>query len=300
MIAHSIGCRDWIGEDCAMTEFRDALQPVLPDDAAEAALAGRVWRPDVGGPSVVAVRDGDLRRHLGRVSDHARPLRGGRSRRSAARARAASASARWTPCWPTRRPQRATAPGPGCWRRSTCRRSRRPASPSCVSMIERVIEERARGDLSAAAAIRAEVNRLVGDDLAKLKPGSAEADAPEAGADRTGRLEPVSGGRHRPRRGNLHQGAADGRRRHRHGCRHPSEIVVEQPGARGRAGRRRRPAASSARRWATTSTCAMSRAARPCCSARRRTTTRPARSGRSSASSTPDSGWTTSAGRRSR
>jgi fumarylacetoacetate (FAA) hydrolase family protein len=44
-----------------------------------------------------------------------------------------------------------------------------------LSMIERVIEERARGDLSAAAAIRAEVNRLVGDDLAKLKPGSVEA-----------------------------------------------------------------------------------------------------------------------------
>ena len=44
-----------------------------------------------------------------------------------------------------------------------------------LSMIERVIEERARGDLNAAAAIRAEVIRLVGDDLAKLKPGSAEA-----------------------------------------------------------------------------------------------------------------------------
>ena len=44
-----------------------------------------------------------------------------------------------------------------------------------LSMIERVIEERARGDLSAAAEIRTVVNRLVGDDLAKLKPGSAEA-----------------------------------------------------------------------------------------------------------------------------
>src|SRR5690242_16246889 len=43
-----------------MTAFRDALRPVLPDDADAAALAGRVWRPDVGGPSVVAVRDGDL------------------------------------------------------------------------------------------------------------------------------------------------------------------------------------------------------------------------------------------------
>jgi fumarylacetoacetate (FAA) hydrolase family protein len=44
-----------------------------------------------------------------------------------------------------------------------------------VSMLERVIEERARGDASAAAAIRAEVLRLVGHDLRRLKPGSPEA-----------------------------------------------------------------------------------------------------------------------------
>ena len=42
-------------------------------------------------------------------------------------------------------------------------------------MLERVIEERARGDHEAAAAIRSEVERLVGDDLARLKPGSPEA-----------------------------------------------------------------------------------------------------------------------------
>ncbi len=37
---------------------------ILPDDAGRGALVGRVWRPDVGGPSVVAIRaasDGDLR-----------------------------------------------------------------------------------------------------------------------------------------------------------------------------------------------------------------------------------------------
>jgi len=44
-----------------------------------------------------------------------------------------------------------------------------------VSMLERVIEERARGNPDAATAIRAEVQRLVGDDLARLKPGSPEA-----------------------------------------------------------------------------------------------------------------------------
>ena len=44
-----------------------------------------------------------------------------------------------------------------------------------VSMLERVIEERARGNPSAAAAIRAEITRLVGDDLSRLIPGSPEA-----------------------------------------------------------------------------------------------------------------------------
>src|SRR5580658_10330685 len=31
---------------------------MLPDDSAAATLAGRVWRPDAAGPSVVAIRDG--------------------------------------------------------------------------------------------------------------------------------------------------------------------------------------------------------------------------------------------------
>jgi fumarylacetoacetate (FAA) hydrolase family protein len=46
-----------------------------------------------------------------------------------------------------------------------------------VSMLERVIEERARGDAEAAATIRTHIRDLVGDDLRKLKPGSPEAAA---------------------------------------------------------------------------------------------------------------------------
>lgn len=46
-----------------------------------------------------------------------------------------------------------------------------------TSMLERVIEERARGDLSAAAGIRDHIRDLVGDDLRRLKPGSPEAAA---------------------------------------------------------------------------------------------------------------------------
>jgi fumarylacetoacetate (FAA) hydrolase family protein len=44
-----------------------------------------------------------------------------------------------------------------------------------TSMLERVIEEKARGDANVADAIRADITRLIGDDLSKLVPGSAEA-----------------------------------------------------------------------------------------------------------------------------
>ena len=46
-----------------------------------------------------------------------------------------------------------------------------------VSMLERVIEEKARGDANAAISIRSHIRDLVGDDLHKLKPGSPEAAA---------------------------------------------------------------------------------------------------------------------------
>ncbi len=44
-----------------------------------------------------------------------------------------------------------------------------------ISMLERVIEERARGNPAAAVEIRTFIKDLIGDDLSKLKPGSPEA-----------------------------------------------------------------------------------------------------------------------------
>jgi len=44
-----------------------------------------------------------------------------------------------------------------------------------VSMLERVIEERARGDQDAAGAIRAEIHAVLGGSLDSLRPGSPEA-----------------------------------------------------------------------------------------------------------------------------
>ena len=44
------------------------------------------------------------------------------------------------------------------------------------SLLERVIEEQARGDTGKAEAIRAQVTRIIGDNLASVRPGSSEAD----------------------------------------------------------------------------------------------------------------------------
>ena len=49
-----------------------------------------------------------------------------------------------------------------------------------VSAVERVIEERARGDAGAAQAIRSALAERVGADLSAVKPGSAEAGALKA------------------------------------------------------------------------------------------------------------------------
>lgn len=44
-----------------------------------------------------------------------------------------------------------------------------------ASMLERVIEERAAGDLNQAAFFRSELNAIIGDDLSKIQPGSKES-----------------------------------------------------------------------------------------------------------------------------
>ena len=157
-----------------MIPFAESARRVLPDDADKATLAGRVWRPDVAGPSVVAVRGSaliDVTRHYPTMRDLCE----------------------------TPDPAKALAEADGepigtldAILANTPIDTRDPAKPwlltpidlqaikaagvtFAISMLERVIEERARGDLNAAAAIRQEVTRLVGDDLAKLKPGSPEA-----------------------------------------------------------------------------------------------------------------------------
>ena len=157
-----------------MTPLTDAARRTLPDDADRATLAGRVWRPDVSGPSVVTVRDGALidvsrqfptMRDLCELSDPAAAL-------AAADGDTIDSLEAILANTPTDTRDRAK---PWLLAPIDLQAIKAAGVTFVISMLERVIEERARGDLNAAAAIRDEVTRLVGDDLAKLKPGSPEA-----------------------------------------------------------------------------------------------------------------------------
>ena len=146
----------------------------LPIDGCTGALAGRVWRPDLGGPSVVAARaDGvfditgefPTARDLCEAADPAGALRGARGARIASLGEILAN----TP------PDRRDPTKPWLLQPIDLQAIKAAGVTFAASMLERVIEERARGDMGAAASIRAEMVRLIGDDLAKLKPGSPAA-----------------------------------------------------------------------------------------------------------------------------
>ena len=55
-----------------------------------------------------------------------------------------------------------------------------------ASMIERVIEEQARGDATLAQSLRGQVLSVIGDDLSRIRPGSPQAQALKALLQRKG------------------------------------------------------------------------------------------------------------------
>jgi fumarylacetoacetate (FAA) hydrolase family protein len=146
----------------------------LPRDGFSGALAGRVWRADLGGPSVVAIRaDGvfdvtrafPTMRDLCEQPDPAAAIRAASGERIGAVDEILAAT-----------PRDAAPAGETRFLSPLDLQAIKAAGVTfAVSMLERVIEERTRGDAASAAAIRAEVGALVGGDLGALKPGSPEA-----------------------------------------------------------------------------------------------------------------------------
>ena len=159
-----------------MVRVADHMTPAgtLPKDGTTGTLAGRVWLPAVQGPAVAAIRqDGvyDISRHaptmrdLCETPDPAAVVRDAPGERIGGLddilANTPEANR------DTRRP----------WLLAPCDLQAVKAAGVTfpLSMLERVIEEQARGAPEKAAAIRTSVASSLGGDLRRLVPGSAQA-----------------------------------------------------------------------------------------------------------------------------
>ena len=149
------------------------LTSVLPADHAQALLIARVWVPGTGPVLVRVTEDGlfDLS-HLAATSSQLLELAdtagqvgvsSGQRIASTAAVLANSAHDARDPALP--------------WFLAPCDlQAIKAAGVTFVaSMLERVIEEQARGDASKADSVRQAVVAIMGDNLSSIKPGSPEA-----------------------------------------------------------------------------------------------------------------------------
>ncbi len=148
------------------------LASALPTDAASATLVGRVWLPgDAGGPTPVLVQGGALH-DLSAVAPTISELLERPDPAAAARAGAGAVVATFEALC-SRVPDLAQlhllAP-------CDLQPIKAAGVTFVASMLERVIEERARGDAGRADQIRRAVVAVIGDDLSRVQPGSPSAE----------------------------------------------------------------------------------------------------------------------------
>jgi fumarylacetoacetate (FAA) hydrolase family protein len=141
---------------------------------AQGIFVGRIWDPAQAGPCIVRVRSDELDDITNSISTM-RDLC--ESERPAEVANAAKASRNF-------KLSDIMANTPEAARDTSRPWLLAPIDLQCIkaagvtfatSMLERVIEERARGKPEAAIGLRQTIHKLIGDDLSKLKAGSPEA-----------------------------------------------------------------------------------------------------------------------------
>jgi fumarylacetoacetate (FAA) hydrolase family protein len=146
----------------------------LPKDGAVGALAGRLWRPDAQGPSVVAIRvDGvyDISRHAATMRDLCEAPDPAETVRNATAERIGTLAELLANTPEDGRDEKK----PWLLAPIDLQAIKAAGVTFARSMVERVIEEQAKGAPEKADAIRAQVQKQLGGDLRKLKPGSPQA-----------------------------------------------------------------------------------------------------------------------------
>lgn len=149
-----------------------SLKKTLPIDAAEAVLIGRIWVPGEG-PYLVKVGEQELTdlSAIAITSADLMELENAAKLVKQHRARTWSSSKIWENSDP-----RIQDPHQAWFLAPTDLQAIKAAGVTFVaSMLERVIEEQARGDAAKAESVRKAVISVMGDNLRNVKPGSAQA-----------------------------------------------------------------------------------------------------------------------------
>lgn len=157
--------------------MKNRLTPavVLPADHDNATLIGRAWVPARGGPVPVLVGEGGIHdlsgiaRTVSELLELESPAAAVRS--AASLPRIANLADVMANCDPLHRDPAVP------WLLAPCDLHALKASgvTFVASMLERVIEEQARGDALRAESVRKAVVDVIGDNLANVRPGSDEA-----------------------------------------------------------------------------------------------------------------------------
>jgi fumarylacetoacetate (FAA) hydrolase family protein len=154
------------------------LKNTLPSDGTAGTLVGRAWVPgNPAGPSVVLVKGDGLYDLTSRYSTLSVLLN--ESNPTDAVRRAAGDAKRLCGLGEAiaNSPSDKHAPNtPYLLAPADLQALKACGVTFVLSMLERVIEERAKGDPKGADGIRAAINAEIGGDLARVKPGSAEAE----------------------------------------------------------------------------------------------------------------------------
>jgi fumarylacetoacetate (FAA) hydrolase family protein len=159
-----------------MTNWLSSV-PCLPDNHSHAVLVGRVWRPDVEGPALVCVQNGDLFdlsavaptcSQLLELVDPVAAIRAARGLPRVGPFRDVLSNSNEE----TRNPRTP-------WFLAPCDLQAIKASgvTFVASLLERVIEEQARGDASKAESVRQAIVAVIGNNLRDIRPGSPQAQA---------------------------------------------------------------------------------------------------------------------------
>jgi fumarylacetoacetate (FAA) hydrolase family protein len=149
-------------------------ETTLPADGYAGALAARVFLPEVDGPSVAAIRkDGvfDVSATFPTMRDLCEAVSPAEALRAAAGPRIGALKDILA-----HTPRDGRSPGqPRLLAPIDLQAIKAAGVTFAQSLLERVIEERARGSREGAAKAREEIARALGDDLSRLKPGSPAA-----------------------------------------------------------------------------------------------------------------------------